>query len=1081
MRKYLRCSLLAACFTAFSLALHAQGAPARADKAETKSGDATLTKPDYSKEAFVDERDITKITFENDGTGTRETSGRIRIQSDAGVQKFGILTFSYQGATESVDIDYVRVLKPDGTTISTPTDNVQDMPTEITRQAPFYSDLREKHLAVKGLGVGDVLEMRAHWHTTKPLVPGQFWLAFNFSRDGICLEQELQADIPRDRVIQWKSAGEKPVITDEGTRRVYRWTHSELEQKSTEEQRKQQEEQTYRLGLGRLPPSDVEISTFASWEDIGAWYNRLQSDRVKPNAEVRAKALELTRDAKDEDAKLRALYKYVSTQFRYIGVAFGIGRYQPHTAAEVLDNQYGDCKDKHTLLASLLDAVGIQAYPALINSSHALDPEVPSPAQFDHVITAVPRGNGLVWLDTTAEVAPYEYLLSLLWDKQALIIPPNQAARLVTTPAESPVKASETFEADAKLKEDGTLEGRIERTVSGDDSEVLLRSAFRRLPMTQWNNLVQQVSYASGFAGDVSELKVSAPENIEEAFRVSYTYTRKDYPQWSEHRINPPLPPMLSNVPDKQPNHPLLLGTPAEFRYVSRVAVPRGYKPQLPATVDLTEKFAEYHARYTSKDGILQIERRLLVKVREVPASEYESFKRFSKAVSDDHETYVGFQQGHITLASFPAAIWSLPDSQNPQAEQAYDEAAEQPEKNTEAEIESLKRAVQLDSKFTRAWLWLSLLYQYQHKRDSGLDALHSAIANDPQQSLSYKLLGFTLMAMGKYDEAIPVWKQLIAIAPDDADGPENLGSTWFVLKRYPEAAEAFESAIKLSSDRAFLYRQLGTAYLREGNEEKALAAYKKTLELDTSPLMLNDIGYELADANHQLPLALQYAEKAVREEEEASAKLKMSELKNEDLRYSSSLAAYWDTLGWVYFRMGTYDKAESYLQAAWVLSQAEVIGDHLGQVYEIEHKKEQAIRMYQLALTASLSPQTMKETEARLEHLGGAANPGSFHANATEELNKLRTVKLERVTPEAAMAEFLIIFGSGSKVEEVKFVSGSEKLKGGDKVLSTTAFHLPFPDDGPTKLLRRGILSCSAISGCTFVLYLPDLVRSVN
>jgi tetratricopeptide (TPR) repeat protein len=644
------------------------------------------------------------------------------------------------------------------------------------------------------------------------------------------------------------------------------------------------------------------------------------------------------------------------------------------------------------------------------------------------------------------------------------------------------LKSSETFEIDAKLKEDGTLEGKVERTTGRSDIEVMLRSAFRRLPMAQWNTLVQRVSYASGFAGDVSDVKVSAPENTEEAFRISYSYTRKDYPLWSEHRISSPLPPMLSNIPDKHPNHPILLGTLGEIRYESRVAVPQGYKPQLPADLDLIEKFAEYHARYSSKDGILQTERRLLVKTRVVPESEYESFKKFSKALADDHETYVGLQQGHITPASFPAAIWTLPDSKNPEAAQAYSDAAEQyNQRNIEAIIESLERAVQLDPKFTRAWLFLSEVYMFQHKQDSMLEAMHSAIANDPQQSLSYKLLGLTLVAMSKNEEAIPVWKQLIAIAPDDSDGPENLGSTLFSLKRYPEAAEAFESAIKLTSNRAPLYFQLGMAYVREGNEEKALTAYKKALELDASPLMFNDIGYELADANKQLPLALQYAQKAVHEEEEASAKLRMSELKNEDLRYSSSLPSYWDTLGWVYFRLATYDQAERYLESAWMLSQSEVIGDHLGQVYELEHKKEQAIRMYKLALTASPNPESMKETEARLEHLGGATNSASFRTNANEELNKMRTVKLERVTPEPATAEFLIIFGAGSNVEEVKYVSGSEKLKAGEKVLSGAAFHLPFPDDGPTKLLRRGILNCSAVSGCSFVLYPPGSVRSVN
>ena len=68
---------------------------------------------DYSKEAFVVEEDTARIAFENDGTGTREGITRVRIQSDAGVQRYGVLTFSYEDATEKLDIAYVRVRKPD--------------------------------------------------------------------------------------------------------------------------------------------------------------------------------------------------------------------------------------------------------------------------------------------------------------------------------------------------------------------------------------------------------------------------------------------------------------------------------------------------------------------------------------------------------------------------------------------------------------------------------------------------------------------------------------------------------------------------------------------------------------------------------------------------------------------------------------------------------------------------------------------------------------------------------------------------------------------------------------------------------
>jgi hypothetical protein len=146
------------------------------------------TKPDYSQEAFVIEQTSTKVKFENDGSSVHEDTGRIRIQSDAGVQRYGLLTFSYASATGTFDIDYVRVRKPDGTVVVTPPDSVQDMPAQVTREAPFYSDLREKHVAVKGLSIGDVLEFQTHDRVTKPLAPGQFWFQYSFERHVILLE-----------------------------------------------------------------------------------------------------------------------------------------------------------------------------------------------------------------------------------------------------------------------------------------------------------------------------------------------------------------------------------------------------------------------------------------------------------------------------------------------------------------------------------------------------------------------------------------------------------------------------------------------------------------------------------------------------------------------------------------------------------------------------------------------------------------------------------------------------------------------------------------------------------------------------
>src|SRR5207302_7412605 len=280
-------------------------------------------------------------------------------------------------------------------------------------------------------------------------------------------------------------------------------------------ERKEDEEPTR-----EVPPPAIQISTFKSWEEVGRWWSGLEQERVAPTPEIRAKAAELTKDAKTYEEKVRALYNYVATRFRYISISFGIGRYQPHAAAEVLKNEYGDCKDKHTLLASLLEAAGIEAYPALVNSGRKIDPDVPSPGQFDHVISVVPqspRSNKLVWLDTTTEIAPMGWLVPSLRDKEGLVVIAGKFAPLLKTPADSPFRNSLVFELEGKLDSAGTLEAKVERSDRGD-LEVVLRAAFRQVPQTQWKDLVQRLSFMSGFSGAVGTVTGSRPEATDQPF-----------------------------------------------------------------------------------------------------------------------------------------------------------------------------------------------------------------------------------------------------------------------------------------------------------------------------------------------------------------------------------------------------------------------------------------------------------------------------------------------------------------------------------------------------------------------------------
>lgn len=1043
---------------------------------------------DFSKEGVVIESSDTRVDFNSDGTSRREQKTRVSIQSDAGVQQYGLLSFPYQSAVEHLEIEYVRVRKPDGSIIPTPSDFFQDIPSEVSRTAPFYSDLREKQVAVKRLAPGDVLEYAAVWQADKPLAPGNFWFSWQFTTLSVVLDEQLEVSIPRERDVKIKSQSIQPTTREKDGRRIYTWKTSHLE---SESKTKEKRDESYEAARGLLPPPDVLISSFHSWEEIGRWYGGLQSDRVQPSPEVRAKAAELTKGLSANDARLKAIYDYVSLGYRYIGIAFGIGRYQPHSAADILDNQYGDCKDKHTLLAALLGAAGIQAYPALINSAHAVDPEVPSPAQFDHVISVVAKGNELSWMDSTSEVAPLGYLLSPLRGKPALVIMPEKI-EFRTTPADSSFANKEEFHISGKLTADGVLDAEAQSEHRGD-GEFFIRLAFRRIPQAQWQELVQRISYGGGFGGTVSNVEATSPEKTDIPFKMTWHYNRKDYADWPNHRILAALPALgLPGVQDEDltRNKPLWLGT-GEFQYESRIELPASMTPTLPPPLSLKEDYAEYQSssvleegalvtRSVLEKGVLVTRRHLVLKSREVLPSQLKSYKAFQKAILDDQYNYIQLNTGDSVASTVPptpalpgSEFWAkafsdLPNSPNPQALEAESGAREAMRSGQlSTALEGMKQAVSLDPKFTRAWIELGLLHGASQKA-SALEAFQKAIDADPKQVVPYKVLASAYEQFGNRAQAIATWQKLQSIAPDDHDIGTVLGALYLEEKRYKEAAVLLEAAAKTTPVSAHSQLWLGAAYLRSGDLEKGIAALHKTLELDSSAEMRNAVAFEMADNNTNLPQALEYSQRSIQEIEEKSRKVDVENISPEDLRLPVALSAYWDTLGWIYYKSGDLAKAEAYLLPAWQLLADAVTGDHLGQVYEKQQKPAEAVHFYSLAL--EVNPK-MEETAARMRKLAHVRLPAN-RMSAAEELSRMRTVPLPKIVKGTASADFYVLLAPGGRLKGSSFLRGSELLRFADDDLAKAPFKVAFPPGSSAYVLRKGILSCSSYTGCSFVFY---------
>jgi hypothetical protein len=200
-----------------------------AQKMDDKPSSSTATKADYSKEPFVIEQSRARLRFESDGTGRREYSARIRVLSEAGLQRWGQLRFGYNSANESFEIPHVRVIKQDGSVVNAGADAVQELSEPVQRNAPIYTDYREKHVTVPGLRPGDVLEYETVAVIRTALAPGQFWTQYDFQKSAIILDEQLEIDVPAARAVKLKTKpGDETKVTEENGRRTYRWSSSHL-------------------------------------------------------------------------------------------------------------------------------------------------------------------------------------------------------------------------------------------------------------------------------------------------------------------------------------------------------------------------------------------------------------------------------------------------------------------------------------------------------------------------------------------------------------------------------------------------------------------------------------------------------------------------------------------------------------------------------------------------------------------------------------------------------------------------------------------------------------------------------------
>ncbi|MDT8067492.1 MAG: DUF3857 domain-containing protein [Terriglobia bacterium] len=1006
---------------------------------------------DYSKEAYVFEKLETVYHFENDGRGYRRQTGRIRIQSEAAVSALGQLVFAYNSATEAMKINYVRVFKKDGKVVNVGESAVQDMTSPVAREAPVYSDLHEKHITVPSLQPGEVMEYAIETDYLEPLAPGQFWMDYTFQKDVITLNETLVLDIPAGRNVKLKMGpAYPPKITDANGRRIYTWTSQYLER---EDPKKKKDEKPKKPSA----TADVAATTFENWDQLAAWYAGLERDRRIPTPEITAKALELTKDAKTDREKAQAIYDYVAKNFRYVSLSFGVGRFQPHAASQVFANQYGDCKDKHTLLAAMLAAVHIDSDTVLIHSRRRLDRDVPSPSQFDHVITAVHLGNERVIVDTTSEVAPFGALWAPIRHKDAVLITPAGKAEIIQTPAEWPMPTLQKIEITGKITDLGRLERTVKYTTRGD-LELAFRTLLRKVPQPNWPELIQRIAFLDGMIGDVKDIKTSDISDTSKPFELSFTLTTPSFVDFTakKSKFRVPLPAIRLPDLDSDDTDPAELGGRGLIDLTMKITVPDHYKLTMPVPVTMKRPYAEYESSYQLDKDVFTATRQMRFLAAEVKPSDAASLDAFRNVVTRDAAQEVGVEVDQVSASDATKGV------DEDELDQAAVTAFDSQKYKLAAEL--WEKVVAQDPKHKTAWNNLGRAYMQLHDYDKAEAAVKKQIALNPYDEYSYNNLGLIYERMERYDDAAAQYRKQIEVNPLDQYAHRNLGLMLARRHKYAEAIPELEQALNIAGDDPFTQQQLGDAYLKTGKTDKALAMFDKVVKASPTPIMWNNVAYALAEEKQSLDLALKYAQSAVAMTVATLNNLPMDQVIEQGPGLTNSLASYWDTLGWVYFQQGKLDAAEKYVRASWDISQAGEVGDHLAQIYEKRGMKDKAIEMYAEAMAA---PGTVPETRGRLAALVGDKKVDALVNSKRSKLGEERSVPLGKGTQDG-FAEFNIVL-RGPTAENVTFAKGSAAMKDFADKLKTVKYPAIAPED---RIYRRGIVSCSkATTRCDLVL----------
>ena len=403
----------------------------------------------------------------------------VYLANAEGVRQNSQLSTVFSPDYERVTWHTLRVTRDGQVSDRLPTAKFKKLQREVSLEEQVYTGLTTAAAVLEDVREGDVLEYAFTTHDTNPLFKGYAVPTFH-----------LGSAYPIDRqivIVRYPAGHRAPVsafFLPSGVQRLPRALFGQAAVEAAWKEKDTAKERVYRWEGTDLPlvPFDeniagavypyfpsIRVTTFPTWASVVDWALPIfaQTAPLPPLAQARVEAWK--RECTTTDDKVRAALTWVEDNFRYFSMAMGDHNLKPRPLQEICSTRFGDCKDKSVLLARLLRELGLEAWPALVNTywQDRIQEYGPSPYAFNHAIVAYLHDGELRWLDPTLK---HQHATQTRW-----AVPPYRFG-LILRPNESHLSAiprDELHEPDLVTRDHITFD-----VTSGDatlDTEVVLR------------------------------------------------------------------------------------------------------------------------------------------------------------------------------------------------------------------------------------------------------------------------------------------------------------------------------------------------------------------------------------------------------------------------------------------------------------------------------------------------------------------------------------------------------------------------------------------------------------------------------